>query len=113
MKRGSSANMRWNFVWPVAALLIVAGSTIAAPLREATITHVVGDIQLLQEHGTLHPALMNENVGEGTTVLTGGDSRAELTFADQTVARLGASTIFSFKGGSRNLNLVDGAVLLQ
>jgi ferric-dicitrate binding protein FerR (iron transport regulator) len=41
------------------------------------------------------------------------DSRAELTFTDQTMARLGANTIFSFREGTRNLELGGGAMLLR
>ncbi len=41
------------------------------------------------------------------------DSRSELKFTDQTLARLGANTLFSFSEGTRNLNLQDGAMLLR
>jgi quercetin dioxygenase-like cupin family protein len=41
------------------------------------------------------------------------DSRTELTFADQSLARLSANTIFNFKEGTRNLALADGALLLR
>jgi hypothetical protein len=41
------------------------------------------------------------------------ESRAELTFTDQTLARLGANTVFSFNQGTRDMNLGDGAMLLQ
>jgi FecR protein. len=40
-------------------------------------------------------------------------SRSELKFPDQTLARLGANTIFSFNEGTRDLNLQDGAMLLR
>jgi hypothetical protein len=46
-------------------------------------------------------------------VRTGVESRAELTFTDLTITRLGANTIFSFKQGARELDLTSGAVLLQ
>ena len=49
----------------------------------------------------------------GTAVRTGVESRAELTFTDQTLARLGANTIFSFSKGTRNLELGGGAMLLR
>ena len=50
---------------------------------------------------------------DGTAVRTGIESRAELTFTDQTLARLGANTIFSFNEGTRNLELGGGAMLLR
>jgi len=108
--------MRSSIVWPVVVLLLAiapARSTIAAQLKEATVTQVVNDVHLLSGQSTLRPALVNDNVAEGTTVLTGEGSRAELIFKDQTVTRLGPGTIFSFKDGTRNLNLGDGAVLVQ
>src|SRR2546423_3388163 len=79
----------------------------------ATVTGIVKDVQLLSGQTIMRSASMNETVINGTTVLTGSDSRAELTFNDQTVARLAASTIFNFKNGTQELNLSDGAVLLQ
>lgn len=44
---------------------------------------------------------------------TGKDSHAELTFSDQTVVRLVANTAFSFKNGTHDLSLGEGAVLVQ
>ena len=46
-------------------------------------------------------------------VRTGVESRAELTFTDLTITRLGANTIFSFKRGARELDLTSGAILLE
>src|SRR5204862_4114094 len=40
-------------------------------------------------------------------------SRAELTFSDETVVRLAADTAFSFRNGTRDLNLGEGAVLVR
>jgi hypothetical protein len=40
-------------------------------------------------------------------VRTGVDSRSELKFTDQTLARLGANTLFSFAEGTRDLNLQE------
>jgi ferric-dicitrate binding protein FerR (iron transport regulator) len=46
-------------------------------------------------------------------VRTGDESRSELTFPDQTLARLGANTIFSFNEGTRSMELGSGAMLLR
>lgn len=56
---------------------------------------------------------MSDQVRDGTAVRTGVESRAELTFTDQTLARLGSNMIFSFDQGTRNLELGGGAVLLR
>ena len=44
---------------------------------------------------------------------TGKDAHAELTFSDQTVVRLAANTAFSFKNGTHDLSLGEGAALVQ
>src|SRR4029078_11664003 len=59
------------------------------------------------------PAVVNDEIRQGTAVRTGTDSRTELTFSDLTITRLGANTVFSFKAGSRDLKLTSGAVLIQ
>ena len=94
------------------AALLPSGAR-AAPLKEAHVTEAVNDVRLLVGDATPHPASVNDKVGAGTTLQTGGASRAELTFTDQSVARLAPNTAFSFKDGTRNLNLADGAILVQ
>src|SRR5580704_5544263 len=85
------------------ALICAVG--FAAQLREATVTQIVKQVDLLPTGATAKPAVLNDNVRDGTAVRTGADSRTELTFTDQTLARLGANTIFSFNEGTRNLDL--------
>ena len=70
-------------------------------------------MQLLRTVAAARPASVNDIVDEDTIVRTGGDSRAELTFPDETVVRLAANTAFSFKNGTHELNLSEGAVLVQ
>lgn len=85
----------------------------ASPPKEAQVTVVIKDVTLLSPEAESRPAVLKEEVGDGTAAQTGSDSRAELTFANQTIARLGPNTVFSFKDGTRNLNLKDGAILLH
>jgi len=82
-------------------------SVTAAQLKEAQVTQVVKDVKLLPTSAAARPATVNDEVRVGTAVRTGMDSRSELKFTDQTLARLGANTIFSFTEGTRNLNLQD------
>src|ERR1044071_8308004 len=84
-----------------------------APLKEARVSQVIQDVRLLEAHGAPRPAVVNDEVNQGMGVRTGVESRAELTFIDLTITRLGANTIFSFKQGARELDLTSGAVLLQ
>src|SRR5436190_4042811 len=85
----------------------------AAQLEEAQVSQVIQDVRLLEAHGAPRPAVVNAKVRQGMGVRTGVESRAELTFTDLTLTRLGANTIFSFKQGARELDLTSGAVLLQ
>jgi FecR protein len=100
----------------VSFLSVILGSAVSVPaaqLKEAQVTQVVKDVKLLPTGAVARPAAVSDEVREGTAVRTGVDSRSELKFTDQTLARLGANTIFSFAEGTRNLNLQDGAMLLR
>ena len=93
------------FTWAIA----MANSAGAAQLQEARVTQVVNDVKLLLEQAAPRPAAVSDLVRRGNAVRTGTQSRSELTFADLTITRLGANTIFSFKEGTREMNLIDGA----
>ena len=84
----------------------------AAQFTEARVTQVVKDVKLLPAQAAPRPATLRDEVREDTGVKTGIDSRSELTFPDQTIARLGANTIFSFREGTRSVELKSGAMLL-
>src|ERR1041384_5916508 len=71
----------------------------AAALEEARVSQVIQDVRLLEAHAAPHPAAVNDKVIHGSAVRTGVESRAELTFNDLTITRLGANTIFSFIAG--------------
>jgi hypothetical protein len=81
-------------------------------LKEARVTQVVKDVKLLSG-GEPRPATLTDTIRGDTAVRTGAESRAELTFGDLTIARLGANTIFSFNQGSRTVDLGNGAILLR
>jgi hypothetical protein len=90
-----------------------ASSAIGAQPQEAQVTVVNHDVTLLGADDTTTAASVDDKVPDGTAVRTGVDSRIELTFVDQTIARLGANTDLSFKEGARNLDLSEGVMLLQ
>src|SRR6266480_4656569 len=85
----------------------------AAELKTARVTQIINDVKLLPGQAAARPAVVNDSVGAGTAVRTGVDSRTELTFADLTITRLGANTVFSFNGEARQIDLGSGAVLVQ
>lgn len=93
-------------------MALAATSSPAAVLKEARVSQVVKDVNLVQGSGS-RPATTSDVVKQGTAVRTGIDSRAELTFTDMTIARMGANTIFSFDEGTRTVDLANGAILLR
>src|ERR1700730_53899 len=84
----------------------------AETLKSARVTQIIKDVKLLGDQGA-RTAAVSDEVREGAAVRTGVESRAELTFADLTITRLGANTVFSFNEGARQVNLDSGALLLQ
>jgi FecR protein len=85
----------------------------ASVMKEARVTQLVKDVKLLSGQTEPRPATLSDTVRGDTAVRTGPESRAELTFGDLTIARLGANTIFSFNQGSRTVDLGNGAILLR
>ena len=79
---------------------------------EGHVTAIFHDVQVLPEQADARPAVINDKVDNGTALRTGDDSRSELTFADLTITRLGANTIFSFNKAGRSVRLDSGAILL-
>jgi hypothetical protein len=84
-----------------------------AVLKEARVTQVVKDVKLILPQAEARPATTSDTIRGDTAVRTGPESRAELTFSDLTIARLGANTIFSFNQGTRTVDLANGAILLR
>jgi hypothetical protein len=96
------------------AVLLIAGHTVAADSKkEARVTQIIRDVKILPADASARAAVVNDRVADDTGVRTGGDSRSELTFADLTITRLGANTIFSFNKAGRNAQVDNGSILLR
>jgi hypothetical protein len=95
------------------ALLLIAGHVNADSKKEARVTQIVRDVKLLPADASARAAVVNDRVADDTGVRTGGESRSELTFADLTITRLGANTIFSFNKAGRNAQVDSGSILLR
>ena len=116
MKKIFTGTLHTKFIAAASALtwtIAMAHSAGAAQLQEARVTQVVNDVKLLLEQSAPRPAAVSDLVRRGNAVRTGTQSRSELTFSDLTITRLGANTIFSFKEGTREMTLIDGAILFQ
>ena len=99
----------------VLLLLLAVGAPAvrAEGLKSAQVSRVFNDVRLLPENQAARPAVVSDAVSGKAAVQTGAASRAELTFSDLTLTRLGANSYFSFVNGTRDMNLESGTMLLQ
>jgi hypothetical protein len=95
------------------ALLFITSHAMAESKKEARVTQIVRDVKILPADAAARAAVVNDRVADDTGVRTGGESRSELTFADLTITRLGANTIFSFNKAGRNAQVDSGSILLR
>jgi hypothetical protein len=102
-------------VLPIVAGVLIAGYLVAedSPKKEARVTRIIRDVKVLPSGSPARSAALDEMVRENAGVRTGDESRSELTFADLTITRLGANTVFSFKRAGRSAELEDGSMLLR
>jgi ferric-dicitrate binding protein FerR (iron transport regulator) len=94
-------------------LLLTCACLNAEQLKETRVTQVVKDVKLGPLQAAPGRAAVGQNIRDGDAISTGTTGRSELTFADQTIARLGAKTAVSFSDETRTMNLAEGAVLFQ
>jgi hypothetical protein len=86
----------------------------ALDLTQAVFTDVHNQVSVTDETGNvLRPAQKNDIFAVPEVIVTGPNSRAELTASDRTVTRVGSNTIFSFNSKGRGINLKQGSVLFH
>lgn len=85
----------------------------AAPLKSANLTQKVNDVRISEGSRQAREASIGDKLTGSSTVLTGRQSRAELTFPDKTITRIGANAAFRFNSGSRDMEIQQGSFLLQ
>jgi hypothetical protein len=95
--------------------LIAAGRLMAADTtsEEARVTRIIREVKILPPDSAARPAVIDATVRENTGVRTGNKSRSELTFADLTITRLGANTLFHFSRAGRRADMGSGSMLLR
>jgi FecR protein len=94
--------------------LCAAGIASGADLSQAVVRQKVNVVTLAPNlAGEAHPAAQGAVIHDENVVRTGTESRAELEFADLTLARLGSNSIFSFDAKARTMNFTQGAVLFS
>jgi hypothetical protein len=85
----------------------------AAVFNRAEVSRVHNQVTLIEDAGKRRPAEIRDVVAGDTAVQTGLQSRAELRFPDSTLTRLASNTLFSFRSGTRAMDLNSGAILFQ
>jgi len=101
---------------PLALLVCLAASTVigahaAAPFDSATVSKIENSVGVGQrDSGVKSAAQLQQQIGANSFVVTEDKSRAELTFPDGSLARVGQNTVFTFDS-TRTLELQKGAML--
>ena len=86
----------------------------AANIDKATLTEVVNSVSIIEPASKKTSSARAQQLFTAPNVLrTGADSRAEMISEDQTVTRVGQSTLFSFEPNSREIQLQKGSILFQ
>jgi hypothetical protein len=84
----------------------------AAALAEPRVTHLVRDVRVQEAGLDFVPASVDKVLND-PVIITGPEARAEITFRDQAVVRLGDKTTLSIHCKNRSLELSSGAILVQ
>ncbi len=112
LRRGVLSRVR-IFVALVCLGLVPGASSLLSAAQDAQVTRIIKDVNVLGGNKASRPATLNDRIGPGTGVRTGAESRAELTFGDLSITRLGENTVFSFNEAGRTVQLGSGAVLVE
>ncbi len=102
-----------KYILPIVASLSLVLPASAAQFTSAVVSKKINKVTVFDIQKTPHSAKLKETLSTRNSILTGRRSRAELTFSDSSIARLGANTAFSFKPSKRRLELQYGTMLLQ
>jgi hypothetical protein len=98
----------------ITSLLCAATLAPGADLSQAVVRQKVNVVTLAPNlTGEARPAAEGTVIRDENVVRTGTESRAELEFADLTLARLGSNSIFSFDAEARAMTFTRGAVLFS
>jgi FecR protein len=84
----------------------------AAVLADPRLTKLVRNVRVAESGAVLQPASLDRILNDPALV-TGPESRAEITFRDQGVVRLGDNTTLAIHSKDRTIELTSGAILLQ
>lgn len=97
----------------LALLLSLAACASADTLRSAQVTKSVNEVWVNLQTKSTRRVATGDSVEAPSSVQTGRRSRAELTFTDKTITRLGQNSLFTFRNAGRDVELERGSILLQ
>src|SRR5688500_1279051 len=83
----------------VGALLLSSGADAGAAAKSTKVTFVKGDVESGTD-ATFARVKRNQEIAAGTTVKTGDGARAELTFPDGSVVRVGPNATLKIDGAA-------------
>lgn len=90
----------------------VAATGAVGPLKSATVIGMYNEVEISKGGTATRPAQLADTLVGRDALRTGKQSKAELEFADKSLARLGSNTIFSFDPSSRDMHLQQGKALI-
>ena len=94
--------------------VLAVSTSHAIDLKQSKLTQVVNDVQIISAGDQKQKsATVNDLFSMPDILRTGTASRAELVAQDETVARVGANTIFSFDPANRTIDLKQGSLLFH
>src|SRR5690242_12864155 len=99
--------------WALGLVLLAASPVFGNALEEARVTRIINDVRLVEPAKADRMAHLNDVIRGETGLRTGVKSRSELLFQDDTMLRVGPDSSFSFRTGTRDLDLKYGSFLLQ
>ncbi|MEM6822930.1 MAG: FecR domain-containing protein [Verrucomicrobiota bacterium] len=113
MKKLSMTNLNIGSILTLAIATFFQEPLSAAFLKEAQVTRVVNKVDLIDGAQQRRDAEINDVMRDDMILATGKKSRAELKFSDNTLARIGSNSYFTFTEGTRNMELGKGTMLLK
>ncbi|MFP4300379.1 MAG: FecR domain-containing protein, partial [Spirulinaceae cyanobacterium] len=81
-------------------------------LTRATIAALRNQVRLIRKNQAARAARVADVIAPGDAIATAANSLAELRFNDNSLARLGAQTVFRFNAGTRAVDLSRGTALM-
>ena len=85
----------------------------AEPFKQAEVTRTVNIVSLLPERQSARPASIGDIIAGQTGLKTADESRAELSFPDLSITRVGSNALFRFFAGGRDMTLDGGTMLFS